>query len=240
MRPFAHKLKIEDLVLGRYVRPPESTEPGHVLTPWGDQVFRARILGTVVEKFLREDHGYAVLRLDDGTETITVRAWGDRVPELVGFNPGDLVDVLGRVREFGGEVYLVPDLIIRVEDPNWELVRELEILRSRKQALAAGKRPQLQREMGLEPTYLEAELRQPVESVSGEEVEEPALPQIPDELKKRALLALGKLGGAEGVDLADLAAELDIPLREVEEIIRALIIDGEVFEPRAGKFKRVG
>ncbi len=245
MRSTAFKLKIEDLVRGQYVRSPEGTEPSYLLTPWGERVSRARILGTVVEKFVREDQGYAVLRLDDGTETISIRAWREGVRELVGLNLGDLIDIMGRVREFEGEVYLVPDLILRVKNQNWELVRELEILRSRKQALAQGKRPQLRKEAKLEPRQLKIELpatspeKSPViERV--EEVEEPPLPEVPDEMKKRALLAFEKLDKGKGVRLADLATELDVSHGEVEDIVRVLIVDGEVFEPRADMFKRLG
>ena len=245
MHSTVFKLKIEDLVRGQYVHPPESTEPSYLLSPWGERVSRARVLGTVVEKFVREDQGYAVLRLDDGTETISIRAWGEGVLGLVDHNPGDLIDIVGRVREFEGEVYLVPELIFRVENPNWELVRELEILRSRKRALAQGKQPQLRKEARLEPRQLKLELpaavpeRGPViERV--EEVEEPPLPEVPDEMKKRALLAFEKLDRGKGVGLADLAAELDVSYGEVEDIVRVLIVDGEVFEPRAGMFKRLG
>ena len=214
------------------------------MTPWGKHVFRARILGTVVEKFVREDQGYAVLRLDDGTETITIRAWKEGARELISFNPGDLIDVIGRVREFEGEVYLVPELVLRVEDPNWELVRELEILRLRKQALVGGRRPQPRREAKLESRELKIEL--PAAPEKGpvvervEEIEEPPLPEVPEEMKKRALLAFDKLDKGDGVSLANLAAELDISYGEVEDAVRVLIVDGEVFEPRAGKFKRVG
>ena len=239
----ACKLKIEDLVRGQYIRSPEGAEPSYLLTPWGEHVSRARILGTVIEKFVREDQGYAVLHLDDGTETISIRAWKEGVSELVGFNLGDLIDVIGRVREFEGEVYLVPELLLRVEDPNWELVRELEILHLRKQALVGGKRPQLSKEARLEPRELKIEL--PVTPEKGpaivrvEEIEELPLPEVPEEMKKRALLAFDKLDRGEGVSLADLAAELDISYGEVEDTVRVLIVDGEIFEPKAGKFKRV-
>lgn len=245
MRSVAYKLKIEDLVRGRYVRHQDGAEPSHVLTPWGECISRARILGTVVEKFVREDQGYAILRLDDGTETMSIRAWREGVPELMSFNLGDLIDVMGRVREFGGEIYLIPDLIFRVEDPNWELVRELEILRSRKQALAEGKLPKPTPDARLKPAQLKIELP-PIEApemgpvIERVEEVEPQLPEVPEEMKKRASIAFEKLGGVEGIEIADLAAELDIPYSEAEEVIRALIIDGDVFEPKAGKFKRVG
>lgn len=244
MRSTAFKLKIEDLVKGQYIRSVDGTEPSHLLTPWDQHVFRARVLGTVVEKFVREDQGYATLRLDDGSETISIRAWQDGVKELMEFNVGDLIDVIGRVREFEGEVYLVPELIMRVEDPNWELVRELEILRARKLASAQGKRPRLKTEPKLAPRQLKIELptstsgAQPVVEEL-EETEEPPLPEVPDDTKKRVILALEKLDRGDGATPADLAAELDLPIETIENALRVLIVDGDIFEPRAGKFKQL-
>jgi len=245
MRSTAYKLKIEDLVRGQYVRSPEGTEPSYLLTPWGQHIPRARVLGTVVDKFVRDDQGYATLRLDDGSETISLRTWREGVPELAGFKMGDLIDVVGRVREFEGEVYIVPDFIFRVEDPNWELVRELEILRERKRALAQGLRPQPKREAKLEPRQLQIELS-PVSSEveptieTIEEIEAPPLPEVPDETKKRVILAIEKLDKGEGAAPTDIAAELDIHRADVEDALRVLLVESEIFEPRAGRFRRLG
>jgi len=245
MRSTAYKLKIEDLVRGQYVRSPEGTEPSYLLTPWGQHIPRARVLGTVVDKFVRDDQGYATLRLDDGSETISLRTWREGVPELAGFKMGDLIDVVGRVREFEGEVYIVPDFIFRVEDPNWELVRELEILRERKRALAQGLRPQPKREAKLEPRQLQIELS-PVSSKvkptteTIEEIEAPPLPEVPDETKKRVILAIEKLDKGEGAAPTDIAAELDIHRADVEDALRVLLVESEIFEPRAGRFRRLG
>ena len=244
MRSTAYKLKIDDIVLGQYVRSPEGTEPSYLLTPWGQHTTRARVLGTVVDKFVRDDQGYATLRLDDGSETISLRAWREGVPELAGFKVGDLIDVIGRVREFEGEVYLVPEFILRVEDYNWELVRELEILRARRRALAQGARPR-KLEAKLEPRQLQIELppatpetEPTVETI--EEVQAPPLPEVPDEIKKRVILAIEKLDKGEGAAPTDIVAELDIRQAEVEDALRVLIVDGEIFEPRAGRFRRLG
>ena len=245
MRSTAYKLKIEDLVRGQYVRSPEGTEPSYLLTPWGQHIPRARGLGTIVDKFVRDDQGYATLRLDDGSETISLRAWREGVTELAKFEVGNLIDVVGRVREFEGEVYLVPELILRVEDPNWELVRELEILSARRRALAEGVRPQPTQDAKLGPRQLQIELPPgtpeagpTVETI--EELEAPPLPEVPDETKKRMILAIEKLDKGEGVAPTDIAVELDLRQTEVEDALRVLIVDGEIFEPRAGRFRRLG
>lgn len=238
MRPAAYKLKIEDLVRGQYIRSIEGAEPSHLLTPWGQRVTRARVMGTVVDKFVREDQSYAVLRLDDGSETISVRAWREGVPELNRLNVGSTVDVIGRVREFEGEVYLVPELILPVDDPNWELVRELEIVESRREALARGVRPKGIPAMGLEPAQLKIELPKPtpITGLALEE-EEPPLPEVPDEIKKRIILALEKLDRGNGATPAEVSVELNLPQAQVEDAIRVILLEGDIFEPFAGRFK---
>jgi len=236
MRSIAYKVKIEDLVNGKYVRPSE-TESSYLLTPWGQRILRARTIANVIDKFISEDQNYGTLRIDDGSETIRLKAWRQDVQTLADFKVGDLIDVIGRVREYEGEIYLVPDVIARVEDPNWELVRELEILRARRQALTQGRRPRPEPEV----RRLEVELPAPgaaptVETI--EEVEEP-LPEVPEDVKKKALLAFDKLDKGGGVAPLDIAAELDMPQAEVDDALRVLIADGEIFEPKVGRFRRL-
>ncbi len=238
MRPAAYKLKIEDLVRGQYVHSLEGAEPSHVLTPWGQRVTRARVMGTVVDKFVREDQSYATLRLDDGSETISIRAWREGVPELDLFDVGSVIDVMGKVREFDGEVYLVPELILRVEDPNWELVRELEITDTRREALEAGVRPRETPATTMEPNRLRAGLPQPSQTAGTIlEEEESPLPDVPDDVKKRIALALEKLDRGNGATPADISVELNLPNAQVEDALRVLLIGGDIFEPVAGRFK---
>jgi RPA family protein len=201
-------------------------------------------MGTVVEKFTREDQSYCTLRLDDGSSTISVRAWREDVPELTNLNLGDLLDLIGRVREYEGEVYLVPEVITRVEDPNWELVRELEIIRSRRQLLAQGKRPQPKQEK-LEARQLTIEIppmpeaERKAEAIEVEEIEEEPLPEVPQELKGKTLVALDKLDKGNGVTPVELAAELNLSQTEMNDVLRVLLVEGEIFEPKTNKFRRL-
>ncbi|MGC8816430.1 MAG: OB-fold nucleic acid binding domain-containing protein [Candidatus Hadarchaeum sp.] len=226
-------MKIEDIVLGRYIRSPDGTQPSFLLTPWGEQVTRVRVMGTLVDKFIREDQNYATLRIDDGSETISLRAWQEGAKEFDKFNLGDTVDVIGRVREFQGEIYLTPELLIRVEDLNWELVRELEIIATRREAIAAGVRPKFAR---LEPKELKITATQEVGTEAAEAEEEP-LPVVPDELKKKVAIAIDKLDTGSGVEPIKIANELNLSLSQVNDILRVMFVEGDVFEPTAGKFR---
>jgi RPA family protein len=239
MRSTAYKLKIEDLVKGQYVRSAEG-EPSRLVSLWGQEILRAHFIATVVDKFIRDDNSYAVLRLDDGSETIRAKAWREDVEHMAEFEVGDLVEVIGGVREYEGEIHLVPDVLKRVEDPNWELVRELEILHARKKLVAQGKRPK----PGLEtkPKVMEAEPPEgePEQGMGViEKLEEPPLPEVADDLKKKALLAIEKFDGEGGISVTDLAVELDISQGEAEDVLRVLINEDQIFEPKAGKFKHL-
>jgi len=98
-------------------------------------VSRVNILATVVDKFDRSAGGtrmegegrYAALTLDDGTGVIRVKAWGDLSEKLAQIKVGDLVLVIGRIRSFQDETYIHGEIVRRVEDPNWETVRLLEL-----------------------------------------------------------------------------------------------------------------
>jgi len=235
MRPAAYKVKIEDVALGQYVRSPDGTEPSYLLTPWGEQVTRVRVMGTVVDKFVRDDRNYATLRIDDGSETVGLRAWQNGVKELEGFEIGDTVDIIGRVREFNGEVYLIPELIIRIDDPNWELVRELEVITARREALASGVRPKLENLVAGRPAAQSQRVAEDAEP-SDDTGEEP-LPVIPDEVKKRVAIAMEKLDTGSGVDPIGISNELNMSLAQVNDVLRVLFVDGDVFEPTHGKFR---
>lgn len=235
MRPIAYKLKIEDLSRGEYRRSADGVEPSYFLTPWKDRITRARVMGTVVDSFAREDGSYATLRLDDGSGIIRVRAWGNDISRIDRFSVGDVLDVLGRVKEFEGEVYLTPEIVLPVEDPNWEVVRDLEILNARKRAIEKGVKPNLPPKM--EPRIISVEMPTP-SRVGLEDAEEP-LPATPDATKDQMFLAIKEAEGEEGVTISDLVAKSKMTEAEVENVLRELLDEGKAFEPKEGRFKSV-
>lgn len=252
MRSTARKVKIEDLVHGDYVNTPEG-EPNHLVTPWDQKLLRVNLIGTVIDKFVRDDGGYATLHLDDGTGTIRAKAWSEDVEEMEKFEVGDVINTIGKVREYEEEIHLVPEIIREIEDPNWELVRELEILEKRKKLIDEGVEPSFEKEEPEEETGMKTEeieitpastqeskdigqveaLGEPLDTESEE-------PDVSEDEKDKLLLALDKLEGEGGADVSDLAAEVDESIEKTEDIIGALLNEDKVYEPIAGKFKRLG
>ncbi len=257
MRSTARKVKIEDLVKGNYTQTPEG-EPNYLETPWNEQLLRVNIMATIVDTFVRDDGGYATIHLDDGSETIRAKAWSEDVEEMKKFEVGELVNVIGKVREYEGEIHLVPEIIRAVENPNWELVRELEILEKRKKLLEEGIEPEFEEEeeeTGMKTEEIEIapasekEINQkgePEKLGTVEELGEPTEneeeegPEASEEEKEKLLLALDKLEGEDGADISDLADEIEENASKTEEIIGALLNEDKVYEPIAGKFKRLG
>ena len=120
MRMTAVKLRIQDLVEGTF-------DGKYVRTMFGE-VSEARILGTLIDVFLSDDNNYISLTVDDGTETVRIKAWGKDVENLKQFLKGDLIDVVGKVREYNDEIYLTSEVISKVPPNKWVL-RELELMK---------------------------------------------------------------------------------------------------------------
>lgn len=127
----AAKVYSMELVSGEFVRGSGSARS--FLRMWnGENIDKARVMGTIAHKFSSDDGTYSALTLDDGTETIRVKGWREEAKAMQPFETGQIVDVIGHIREYEGEIYLSPLSICGISDPNWEALRELEIYRLRK------------------------------------------------------------------------------------------------------------
>lgn len=136
-RMTAKKVRLSDLIGGEWIKK-EGMEPSFVLTKNGEKVSRARIMATVVSKFMSEDGNFGSITLDDATDTIRVKCFKEMGP-IAGVEVGDIVDVVGKVREYAEEIYLMPEAVFKVENPNWELLRRLELLKKASAPAAEGK-----------------------------------------------------------------------------------------------------
>ncbi len=124
----AYKVYISDIVNGEII----STDFGKFLkTTQGIEAIRARLFGIVVNKFESETGDYVSLTIDDGTETIRVKTWKKAIKLVEDVKTGDFADIVGRIREYEEEIYIVPEIVIKGRDSNWWLLRELELLKMR-------------------------------------------------------------------------------------------------------------
>ncbi len=209
-RDTALKVRSKDITNGE-LKKGKSEWESSLVTPFNEEVARVRVLATVVSRFKSDDGKYGNLTLDDATDTITSRAFDDGVRLIEGAEEGDIVDVVGRVREYEGERYINAESVSKIVDPNWELVRKLELALKIKKAGGDAEAPE-------------------------ESVEEEAVGENP---KSVVINLIEELGEGDGVKYVKLMDEAGLSEKKLEEILTELMEEGEIYEPKIGKFKRV-
>ena len=135
-REIAYKLRIGDLLRGNQVfdeTPP--ADPNQTVTnkrllhvALGEKKFvRINILANVIEKYINDgERKFASLTIDDGSGQLRIRVFGEDINKFEGINQGDTVIIIGLLRSYNQELYVLPE-IIKNQDPRYLLVRKLEI-----------------------------------------------------------------------------------------------------------------
>ncbi|MEK6859871.1 MAG: OB-fold nucleic acid binding domain-containing protein [Nanoarchaeota archaeon] len=131
-RETAYKLRINDLLRGNQIFE-ETDNPNKRLkfVELGDKkIIRVNIIANVIDKYESEgEKRFASITLDDGSGQVRVRVFGEDISKFSDVSHGDTLLIIGVLRFFNNEVYILPDLI-RKQDPRYLLVRKLEIEKS--------------------------------------------------------------------------------------------------------------
>jgi len=210
-RQVALKLSITDLANGEFIVN-DGSEPNCVRTKGNVSVSRANIIAMVVSK-IGDDGNYGGIVLDDGSGSISARSFEKGVFEE--FSVGDLVQLVGRPRAYGNEIYIAPEIIRKVENKRWAEVRKLELKNN-----------------VLDGVGLKKELMRPEEKKEINESREVGL----DESSFEKIIAIVReFDKGDGADVGSVLKKINQP--DAEKAITALLKQGEVFEIRPGKIK---
>lgn len=91
------------------------------------QVVRVNIVANVIEKYISGgDRKFATITLDDASGQIRLKAFGDDIKKFEALNQGDTIVVIGLLRSYNKEVYIMPEVMKKL-DPRYLLVRKLEL-----------------------------------------------------------------------------------------------------------------
>jgi RPA family protein len=123
----AVRASISDITNGNFG---DDTGP-HVVSPYGVELRRVVVVGFVVSKFYREgdESGkkrFESVTLDDGTDTIQVKVWDDDAAVLEGVKENILALVIGKVRKYEDETYIIPEIVRELTDPNYMSLHLME------------------------------------------------------------------------------------------------------------------
>ncbi|RLI97779.1 MAG: hypothetical protein DRO99_02470 [Candidatus Aenigmatarchaeota archaeon] len=212
-RMTAKKVKISDIVNGEWVQQ-EGMDPSYVISKSGEKVSRARILATVMNKFISEDKNFGSVTMDDGSDTMRAKCFKDLEP-IENAEKGSLVDVIGKVREYNGEIYVMPEVVRKVDDPNMLLLRELEIKKHRKD---------VEKQKGREDDGQGSGAIRPAGSEK-------------DELRRKVLEIIES--GKEGMEYSKVIEQSGEPEEKIEPVINDLLSEGICYEPMPGKIKKI-
>lgn len=85
---------------------------------------RINLIATIVQK--NESQNFASAIVDDGTGKILLRSF-DNSRIFSKADIGDSVLIIGKVREFNNEKYVIPEIIKNLDNFGWMNVRKLEL-----------------------------------------------------------------------------------------------------------------
>ncbi len=208
-------------------------KPSYLITDFGEKIFRANLLGTVVEKF--DGENFSSITLDDASSGIQVRQFGDK-DFFASLLVGDIATVVGKVKEFNGEIYVSAEIVKKISDPNVESFRRLEILQQLIEKI------KIANEIRKSNLSLE-ELRNHARDNFG--IDEESLSVILEgrkleiDYKPKILEVIQSLDEGEGVEIGKLIAFLNLPENVIEAALNELLASGALYEPLVGRLKKV-
>ena len=205
-RQVAYKATIKEILDGKYVVE-EGWIPNYIQCLDGRKIARINLIAVVIEKPINPDINFESIILDDSTGKISVRDF-EKKGIFSKINIGDVILMIGRPREYGNERYVLPEIIKKIDNPEWIKLRKLE-LRNK-------------------DINLQEEVQKPIQKQREEVIEdvhkETSSEKIIDFIKKNDC--------GDGVDISQI-----IPLKDGEKTVRSLLELGEIFEVRPGRVK---
>ena len=235
----------KELNSGKYFQR-EGFEPNFLLTPNGRRLSRARVVATVVDMFQNDDETYGSITLDDGNDTIQVKFFNE-LQVMDEFRNGDIIEVVGKVREYQGEIYLNGE-ILNGQQPEKEMLHQLrhaktleewkQIRKTVKQLKESGKdQDEIEKEMAGKLTENEDDA---VLQSFGESFEQAETEEDRENLEREVLEAVEQLDEGEGADYSEILEEVeDANEDQLEDTINSLLSDGTCYEPKPGKIKKL-
>lgn len=247
-RETAIKCRVSDLVNSRYVKR-EGWEANYFETVFG-KISRVNILGVVV---LSQEN---ILVIDDGSGSIQLRNFENN--QTFDQTIGTLVMIIGRPRSFNEQVFIVPEIIKKIDNPLWVKYRTLELnLQPKKKInkitqetktdnLNEQKKTTAQEiSIQTKPEIKIKETQNNNNSITNlkKELEEEKSPEISETKKENLNLSemildkIIKMDKGPGVIIENILKEIDSS--SANNTIKQLIEEGEIFEIKPGIVKAI-
>ena len=242
-RQTAIKTRISDIVNSKFIKK-EGLEPSYVLTDLGQRISRAKIVGIVTDKFFNDSNSFSSITIDDGTGAVRIKAFQDNIDMLQNLEIGNLLMIIGRVREYAEENYISPEAIKSIANPNYELLHKVEILNNilenRKFLEIVNREKEKISDLNELKNYLNNEFG------IGEQIFESILESMNEsermkdnDYKPLLISTLKKMDEGNGVEIIKLLKEVRLPADVFNDILSNLLEEGVFYESMPGVLKLV-
>ncbi len=243
----AQKCRIKDIIHGKYT-PQDESNPNRVLTEDGRKLSRVHILATAVNTYVRDDKKYGFIVLDDSTGLIRLKAFQDTT-HIQKVKKGDIVDIIGRIRQYNNETHIYPESVKRIDDPNCETLRKIELVhmlskqKSKSEIIIAEAKKHKDVEdlkKGLENKDIKSEDVENVisaQTIKEEKNEEDSKETDTTAAKTIVMKSIEELDTGDGVEYTKIIEKAGLPESVTESAIDELLAEGSCYEPRAGRIK---
>lgn len=223
LRQTAYKVWISDLINKQVQKEEGEWSPSYILID-NKRVSRVNIIANVVMKYKAEDGGYSTLTVDDSSSDIQVKAWKEDATLMEDIGIGATVLLIGKVREYNSQIYLIPEIIKPLNNSKWVELRKKELARLYGE-----------REVKLQETPKPEEKKGETISLDEVKVEEVSMSGNSD--RQKILNIIESLDKTEGSDLMEVIQESKLDEEVANALIQELLKEGEIFEIKSGKLK---
>ncbi len=221
-RQTANRIWISSINNGKYVKQEQEFAPNYVEIN-GKKISRINLIATVVQKTETDEAKFSSITLDDGSAQIRAKVWGEDTRIMKEINVSDLVLVIGKLREYQQEMYIVPEIVKKVSS-KWLILRNLELYKE------YGKPEKLSIKM----------MSQSVSERKEEnklEVQEEKITRNQEQTRQKLISKIEELDKGEGAEVSEVLSKSGLNEESAEKILQSLILEGEVFNISSTKIK---
>lgn len=224
-RSTAHRIRLKNIVNSPYEKR-EGFNPS-VIKFNNLEISRVNVIASIVGKYLTDDQNYCAITLDDGSETIRVKNFGAEVGVIKELNVGDIVRIIGKVKEYNEEKYIAGE-ISKVLNPNWLIVNEIELSNQKQTETDTSTTDSINKVIETKTNSSENE---EIISISSESSDSES------SIKQKILQYLKNNDNGTGVIMDQIMTSLDVSSEEVKDSLYELLKVGEIYEPKKGILK---
>ena len=206
-RQIAYKVRIQEIINGQYIKE-EGWQPNYIITDDGKKVSRINLIAVVVAKPTEQETISQSIILDDGTGRISARVF-EKNNIFDNIEIGDVVLLIGRPREYGKEMYLLPEILKKIQDKSWIKIRELELGNKKIKKDTEENKKQMT-----------------------ENVDEEIIENTEESPADKVISIIKENDKGDGVDFEEVLKQVN-----EEDMIKELLKKGELFEIRPGRLK---